>query len=80
MFSRVLCMTLPSASNTAWLVKFSEGIKLMKCFCLRFSYDWVSRFTSQTVKLVPSHLLHNVINRGIRLLKVGGEQLVLRVL
>lgn len=31
-------MTLPSASRTACDVKFSEGIKLMKCFWRFFSY------------------------------------------
>lgn len=33
----VLCITLPKASRTAWDVKFSEGIKLIKCFCRFFS-------------------------------------------
>ncbi len=33
----LLCMTLPRASSTAWEVKFSEGMRLMKCFCLFFS-------------------------------------------
>ena len=33
-----LCITLPNASSTDWDVKFSEGMRLMKCFCLRFSY------------------------------------------
>ncbi len=37
-FLSVLCMTLPKASRTAWVVKFSEGIRLMKCFCRLFSY------------------------------------------
>lgn len=27
-----LCITLPKASRTAWLVKFSDGMRLMKCF------------------------------------------------
>lgn len=31
-------MTLPRASRTACDVKFSEGMRLMKCFCLFFSY------------------------------------------
>ena len=35
----VLCMTLPKASSTACDVKFSEGMRLMKCFCRLFSYD-----------------------------------------
>lgn len=34
----ILCMTLPKASRTAWDVKFSDGIKLIKCFCRLFSY------------------------------------------
>lgn len=28
----ILCITLPSASRTACEVKFSEGIRLIKCF------------------------------------------------
>lgn len=35
---RLLCITLPKASRTACEVKFSEGMRLMKCFCLVFSY------------------------------------------
>lgn len=73
-------MTLPSASNTAWLVKFSEGIKLMKCFCLRFSYNLSQPIAITKSILVPSHLLHDIVDRGIGLLQVGGKQLVLRVL
>jgi hypothetical protein len=39
-------MTLPNASRTACDVKFSEGIKFMKCFCRFFSY---SRATNVSV-------------------------------
>lgn len=35
----ILCMILPNASRTAWEVKFSEGIRLMKCFWRLFSYE-----------------------------------------
>ena len=35
----VLCIILPRASSTAWDVKFSEGMRLMKCFCRRFSCE-----------------------------------------
>ena len=35
----VLCITLPRASSTAWDVKFSEGMRLMKCFCRSFSCE-----------------------------------------
>lgn len=34
----VLCIILPSVSSTACEVKFSDGMRLMKCLCLRFSY------------------------------------------
>jgi len=34
----VLCITLPRASSTAWEVKFSEGMRFMKCFWRFFSY------------------------------------------
>ncbi len=37
-YNAVLCMTLPRASRTAWEVKFSDGMRLMKCFCRLFSY------------------------------------------
>lgn len=37
-YNTVLCMTLPRASRTAWEVKFSDGMRLMKCFCRLFSY------------------------------------------
>ena len=33
----LLCITLPKASRTACDVKFSEGMRLMKCFCRLFS-------------------------------------------
>lgn len=33
----LLCITLPRASRTAWEVKFSDGIRLMKCFWRLFS-------------------------------------------
>lgn len=35
----VLCITLPRASRTAVDVKFSDGIRLIKCFCLCSSYN-----------------------------------------
>ena len=35
----VLCIILPRASSTAWDVKFSEGMRLMKCFCRSFSCE-----------------------------------------
>jgi hypothetical protein len=75
----LLCITLPSASSTAWLVKFSEGMRLMKCFCLRFSCNAVSP-SPVSSDSNPTHLLHNVVNSRISLFKVGGQQLVLRIL
>lgn len=38
----LFCMTLPKASSTACEVKFSEGMRLMKCFCRRFSLRMMS--------------------------------------
>lgn len=35
----ILCITLPKASSTAWEVKFSDGMRLIKCFCRLFSYS-----------------------------------------
>jgi hypothetical protein len=35
----VLCITLPSASRTACDVKFSEGMRFMKCFWRFFSWS-----------------------------------------
>ena len=51
----------------------------MKCFCLRFSCNGISP-TLQKSENNPTHLLHNVVNSGIGLLKVGAQQLVLRIL
>jgi hypothetical protein len=35
--THILCITLPSASRTACEVKFSEGMRLIKCFWRFFS-------------------------------------------
>lgn len=75
----ILCITLPSASSTAWLVKFSEGMRLMKCFCLRFSCNNINAGISYSYAN-PTHLLHNVVDSRIGFFKVGGQQLVLRIL
>lgn len=37
-YNAVLCITLPRASKTAWEVKFSDGMRLIKCFWRLFSY------------------------------------------
>lgn len=69
-----LCITLPKASRTAWDVKFSEGIRLMKCFCLRFSYISMS-----TVSLAPiekaSYILEDLVNSGVGMFQVCREEL-----
>ena len=39
----LLCITLPSASSTACDVKFSEGMRLMECFCRFFSFSMISK-------------------------------------
>ena len=51
----------------------------MKCFCLRFSCNYISSSLLKT-DISPTHLLYNVVNSGIGLLKVGAQQLVLRIL
>ena len=43
-------MTLPKASSTACDVKFSEGIRLMKCFCRLVSY--MSRISEDSLILI----------------------------
>jgi len=48
-------MTLPSASSTAWEVKFSEGIRLMKCFWRFFSCTRVVGQHSRPAMMLASH-------------------------
>ena len=43
-------MTLPKASSTACDVKFSEGIRLMKCFCRLVSY--IPRISEDSLILI----------------------------
>lgn len=89
----ILCITLPKASRTAWEVKFSEGMRLMKCFCLVFSYvfptvsadmPYGSIFGAQVCVLgsyrwawAGSYLFDNVVDGGVGLLKLGCQQLLL---
>lgn len=69
-----LCMGLPRASKTACDVKFSDGIKLIKCFCRLFSYEkldiWYGAFWH-----VDAYLLDDVEDCGISLLEIGRQQL-----
>jgi len=51
----------------------------MKCFCLRFSCNGISP-NSMSSDTATTHLLNNVVNSRISLLKVGAQQLVLRIL
>ena len=73
--SYALCITLPRASRTACDVKFSEGIRLIKCFCLLFSCAGVSMWYSR-LWLSILDLLDNVIDSRVGLLEIGREQLV----
>lgn len=72
-----LCMGLPSASSTAWEVKFSDGIRLMKCFCLVFSYSITARSAQASSPDSPqaTNLLNDVVHDRVGLLQVGTEQL-----
>jgi len=60
-------MTLPNASRTAWDVKFSEGIRLIKCFCRLFSYMPVRQhaFFLFDFETISTYLLEYVVYGGI---------------
>lgn len=71
-----LCMGLPSASKTACEVKFSEGIRLMKCFCRLFSYEEsILTWRILGIACPIAYLLDNVVNGRIGLFEVCREQL-----
>jgi hypothetical protein len=78
-FEVVLCITLPNASSTAWLVKFSEGIRLMKCFCRFFSYNpsegHGGRVEAGRAGGRGANLSDDIEDGGISLFKVGSKQL-----
>lgn len=56
----LLCITLPNASRTAWEVKFSEGIRLMKCFCRRFSYTYILSSAQSSFSKLARHTFCNI--------------------
>jgi hypothetical protein len=73
-----LCITLPRASSTACEVKFSDGIRLMKCFCRFFSYcrRWMLSLTVLAKALSRKLYLFDYRKHGrIGLLEVRGEEL-----
>ena len=70
----LLCITLPSASRTACDVKFSEGMRFIKCFCLLFSYA-ESVQTVRVIRCVVVYLLDDVVYGRVGLFKVGREKL-----
>ena len=77
-FWNPLCITLPKASRTAWDVKFSEGIRLMKCFCLRFSY--ISNQSSKGSFIRRgTYILEDLVDSGIGMLEVCREELWLQI-
>jgi hypothetical protein len=71
-------MTLPRASRTACEVKFSEGIRLIKCFCLFFSWrsSSISFPDSRILGWQSTHLLNDFIHRRVRLLEVLRKNLM----
>lgn len=69
----VLCITLPRASRTAREVKFSEGIRLMKCFCRLFSCFRASMRSTQVSSYMNSNLLQNLPHSWITLFKGCGQ-------
>ena len=73
-------MTLPNASRTACEVKFSEGIRLIKCFCRLFSYrpqilSIPKDIQEYAQKLAGPYFLEDFEYLRIRRLEVGREQL-----
>lgn len=56
----ILCITLPNASRTAWEVKFSDGMRLMKCFCRRFSYTYVLSPAQPSYSKLVRHTFCNI--------------------
>ena len=69
-----LCITLPRASRTAWDVKFSDGIRLMKCFWRFFSYDGLV-FTNVFIHTDRAYPLQYVKDGGICVFKGRRKQL-----
>lgn len=74
----VLCMGLPSASRTACEVKFSDGIRLIKCFCLFFSCIaksvsvWSLQLAARTCRWAQStYILNNLVHGWIGILEMG---------
>lgn len=84
-------MGLPSASSTACDVKFSEGMRLIKCFCRFFSClraAWLApvlapnhrsfsapRNTTPSAGVLQTCILYNLVHGRIGLLQVRGQQL-----
>ena len=74
-------MTLPSASSTACEVKFSEGIRLIKCFWRFFSCNSCISNLSRVLgrKGLPrnyTYIFDDVKDGRIGLLQVRGEELL----
>ena len=70
----MFCITLPRASRTDRVVKFSEGIRLMKwfwrfssCNGVRLGVNWCYENTT--------YALQNGVNRRVALLEAGTEEL-----
>lgn len=67
-------MTLPKASSTAWEVKFSEGIRLMKCFWRFFSCGVLVPIPIACRELMDN-LLQDVVDCRVSFLEGGRKQL-----
>lgn len=66
-------MGLPSASSTACEVKFSDGIRLINCFCLIFSYtraNTISMPSGRKSVETGTNLLNDVVHDRISLLQM----------
>jgi hypothetical protein len=74
----ILCITLPKASRTACDVKFSEGIRLIKCFCRLFSYSFeIFESGHERERNVERHvnLLYDVVYCWICVFQACSKQL-----
>jgi hypothetical protein len=74
LFENILCITLPRASSTAWDVKFSEGMRLIKCFCLRFSWKYAINNESALINgNGETYILEDAVDSRVCMFKIGSE-------
>jgi hypothetical protein len=70
----LLCIGLPRASSTACDVKFSEGMRLIKCFCRLFSYS-NGEYPGSARAMGMLYLFDDIIYSRIGFFQMRGKQL-----